>query len=107
LESVFTDQAAPNGTRPDSPRLRVGGMAGRFRLEMPVIWVAGPWVTAALRTSDRPAAMSRGTSCRSQGKICRPAVFKLPVGTSLFGSEIENKTHWAGQLRVVPLFWSL
>ncbi len=39
-----------------------GGADGRFRPEMPVIWVPGQWVTAALRPGDRPAALSNGGS---------------------------------------------
>ena len=69
-----------------------GGVDGRFRPKKLVILVAGPWVTAALRTGDRPAALSRGGSYWAH---------------HFFGSEIENKTHWAGQVQVVPPFWSL
>ena len=66
-----------------------GGVDGRFRPEMPVIWMPGQWVTAALRTGDRPAALSRG---------------RFYWAHRFFGSEIENKNHWAGQVQVVPLF---
>ena len=69
-----------------------GGVDGRFTPEMPVIWMPGPWVTAALRTGDRPAALSRGGSYWAH---------------RFFMSEIENKNHWAGQVQVVPPFWSL
>ena len=69
-----------------------GGVDGRFAPEMPVIWMPGQWVTAALRTGDRPAALSCGRSYWAH---------------RCFGSEIENKTHWAGQVQVVPPFWSL
>ncbi len=71
---------------------RAGGVDGRFTPEMPVIWMPGQWVTAALRTGDRPAALSRGTSYWAH---------------RFFGSEIENKSHWGGQVQVVPPFWSL
>ena len=72
--------------------LPAGGVDGRFTPEMPVIWVLGQWVTAALRTGDRPAASSRGTSYWAH---------------RFSGSEIENKSQWAGQVQVVPPFWSL
>jgi hypothetical protein len=39
---------------------------------MPVIWVAGPWVTAALRIGDRPAALSRGTSSGAESARRNP-----------------------------------
>ncbi len=84
-------------SRSDSPkgcrcrRPCPGGVDGRFTPEMPVIWVPGPWVRAALRTGDRPAASSCGRSHRAH---------------RFFGSEIENKNHWAGQVQVVPPFWS-
>ena len=39
-----------------------GGVDGRFGPKMLVIWMPGPWVTAAPRTGDRPAALSRGGS---------------------------------------------
>ena len=39
-----------------------GGVDGRFRPKMPVIWRPGPWVTAALRTGAPSAALSRGGS---------------------------------------------
>jgi hypothetical protein len=54
---------------------------------MPVIWMPGQWVTAALRTGDRPAALSRGTSHWAH---------------RFFGSEIENKSQWAGQVHSTP-----
>ncbi len=77
------------------PQLRVrsprpGGVDGRFTPEMPVIRMPGQWVRAALRTGDRPAALSCGRSYWAH---------------RFFGSEIENKNHWAGQV-VVPPFWS-
>jgi len=78
--------------RPRRRRVQSGGMDGRFRPKKLVILVAGPWVTAALRTGDRPAALSNGGSYWAH---------------RFFGSEIENKTHWAGQVQVVPPFWSL
>ena len=59
---------------------------------MPVIWRPGPWVTAALRTGAPSAALSRGGSYWAH---------------RFFGSEIENQNNWAGQVHVVPLFWSL
>ncbi len=77
---------------PPTPEVRAGGVDGRFTPEMPVIWMPGQWVTAALRPGDRPAALSRGTSYWAH---------------RFSGSEIENKTHWAGQVQVVPPFWSL
>ena len=75
-----------------SPHPPPGGVDGRSRPKMLVIWIAGPWVTAALRTGDHPAALSRGGSYWAH---------------RFFGSEIENKSHWAGQVQVVPPFWSL
>jgi hypothetical protein len=71
--------------------LAPGGVDGRFTPEMPVIWMPGPWVTAALRPGDRPAALSCGRSHWAH---------------RFSGSEIENKNHWAGQVQVVPPFWS-
>ena len=59
---------------------------------MPVILRPGPWVTAALRTGAPSAALSRGGSYWAH---------------RFFGSEIENQNNWAGQVQVVPLFWSL
>jgi hypothetical protein len=50
---------------------------GRFTPEMPVIRMPGQWVTAALRTGDRPAALSYGGSYWAH---------------RFFGSEIEIKT---------------
>jgi hypothetical protein len=49
---------------------------------MLVIWRPGPWLTAALRAGGPSAALSRGGSYRAQ---------------SFFR---------AGQVQVVPLFWS-
>ena len=79
-------------TRPGRAWGGAGGVDGRSRPKMLVIWMPGPWVTAALRTGDRPAALSRGTSYWAH---------------RFSGSEIENKNHWAGQVQVVPPFWSL
>ena len=69
-----------------------GGVDGRFTPEMPVIRMPGQWVKAALRTGDRPASLSCGRSYWAH---------------RFFGSEIENKNHWAGQVQVVTPFWSL
>ena len=66
-------------------------MDGRFTPETPVFRMPGQWVTAVLRPGDRPAALSRGTSYWAH---------------RFSGSEIENKNHWAGQVQVVPPFWS-
>ena len=71
---------------------KAGGVDKRFRPKMPVIWRPGPWVTAALRAGAPSAALSRGGSYWAH---------------RVFGSEIENQNNWAGQVQVVPLFWSL
>ncbi len=90
--TVLAAQAALNWEEPRASAPSPGGVDGRFRPEMPVIWMPGQWVTAALRTGDCAVALSRGMSYWAH---------------RFFGSEIENKNHWAGQVQVVPPFWSL
>ena len=67
---------------------RGGGRTFHLGPKWLVIWlrVAGPWLTAALRTGDRPAALSRGTSYWAPGH-------------RFSGSEIENKSHCSGRAR--------